>query len=246
MPSTSEKGQAKNIDNLSKLIEVCKGFGAKYNPSKTAIKIANLSAKHATIKQESKDIKDTAQAETNARNARAVGFKESNKYSTRILAAIKSSDATAESITNAISINKKIQGERITAVKKATPPADGAANNTNSTSQLSFTNIVDHYRKYATLLTSIADVYIPNEVEFQIDTINTYIKNLESLNNAVDIAETAASNAIIARDKGLNDEATGILVIGQAVKEYVKSVFGAGSPEHKMVTKITFTNISKK
>jgi hypothetical protein len=249
MPSTSEKGHAKNVDNLSKLIEVCKGFGAKYNPSKTAIKIANLSAKHATNKQELQDIKDTAQAETNARNNRAIGFKDRNKFSTRILAAIKSSDATPETITNAISINKKIQGERITKDKKVKPAADGTAegaSNTNSTSQLSYTNIVDHYRKYSTMLTSIADVYAPNEVELQIDSINTYIKNLETFNNTVDTAETAASNALIARDKGFYDTKTGIPDTAQDVKDYVKSVYGAGSPEHKLVTKITFSRPTKK
>jgi hypothetical protein len=108
MPSTSDKGHAKNVANLSKLIEVCKGFGTKYNPSKTAIKIANLTTKLDNSKQQLQDIKDTAQAETTARNNRAIGFKGNNKFSTRILAAVKSSDASAESVADAISINKKI------------------------------------------------------------------------------------------------------------------------------------------
>jgi hypothetical protein len=43
--ATTEKGHAKNVANFSKLIAVCKGFGTKYNPSKTAIKVANLDAK---------------------------------------------------------------------------------------------------------------------------------------------------------------------------------------------------------
>ncbi len=74
MPSTSEKGHAKNVDNLSKLIEVCKGFGPKYNPSKTAIKVDNLTTKLTASKQQLQAIKDTAQAETTARNNRANCF----------------------------------------------------------------------------------------------------------------------------------------------------------------------------
>lgn len=242
MPSTSEKGHAKNVANFSKLIEVCKGFGTKYNPSKSAIKVANLTIKLNTSKQQLQDIKDTAQAETTARNNRAIGFKGNNKFATRITAAVKASDATAESIADAISINKKIQGERITDTPKAKPATEGEADdNTNSTSQLSYTNIVDHYKKYKTLLTSIATVYIPNETELQTASVNTYINTLEALNNAVDVAETAASNALIARNNGFYNETTGIPVIAQAVKDYVKSVYGAGSPEHKLVTKITFS-----
>ncbi len=246
MPSTSEKGHARNVANLSKLIEVCKGFGAKYNPSKTSIKVANLTIKLTTSKQQLQDIKDTAQAETTARNNRVIAFKGNNKFSTRILAAIKSSDASAESIADAISINKKIQGERITEAKK-TKAADGTeTDNSISTSQMSYTNIVDHYKKYKTLLTSIAAVYTPNETELQTAAVNTYITNLETLNNAVDTAETAASNSLIARDKGFYADATGIPDTAQATKDYVKSVYGAGSPEHKLLTKITFSKPTKK
>lgn len=31
MPSASEKGHEKNVANLSKLFEICKGFGTKYS-----------------------------------------------------------------------------------------------------------------------------------------------------------------------------------------------------------------------
>jgi len=51
MPSTTEKGHAKNVANFSKLIAVCKAFGTKYNPSKTAIKVANLDAKLVVYRQ---------------------------------------------------------------------------------------------------------------------------------------------------------------------------------------------------
>lgn len=243
MPSTSEKGHAKNVANFSKLIEVCKGFGTKYNPSKTAIKIANLTTKFNNGNQQLQDIKDTVQAEKTARKNRTIGFKGRNQFSTRILAAVKSSDATEESIEDAISINKKIQGERITKDTKAKKEGE---DNSISTSQQSFTNIVDHYKKYNTLLVSIADEYAPNEPELQTASIGTYITNLEDLNNAVDKAETASGNTLIARNIEFYDEKTGIPETAQAVKEYVKSVYGAGSPEHKMVTKITFSYPSKK
>lgn len=249
MPSTSEKGHAKNVDNFSLLIEVCKGFGTKYNPSKTSIKVANLTIKLNQSKTQLQDVKDKDQAESTARNNRAIAFKDKGIFSTKLLAAIKATDATDETIADAISINKKIQGERLTAEKKAKPTTEGAEEETPktiSTSQLSYTNIVDHYKKFKTLLTSIATIYTPNETELQITAVNTYITNLETLNNTVDTAATAASNSLIARDKGFYDEKTGLPETAQDVKEYIKSVYGASSPEYKMAAKIKFTYPPKK
>jgi len=249
MPSTSEKGHAKNVDNFSLLIEVCKGFGTKYNPSKTSIKVANLTIKLNQSKTQLQDVKDKDQAESTARNNRAIAFKDKGIFSTKLLAAIKATDATDETIADAISINKKIQGERLTAEKKAKPATEGATEETPktiSTSQLSYTNIVDHYKKYKTLLTSIASIYTPNETELQTTAVNAYITNLETLNNTVDTAATAASNSLIARDKGFYDEKTGLPETAQDVKEYIKSVYGASSPEYKMAAKIKFTYPPKK
>lgn len=244
MPSTSEKGHAKNVANLSKLIEVCKGLGSKYNPSKELLKIANLEAKLAECTANLQEHKDKDQAESVARNNRIAAFNNNKKLSTRLIAAIKTSEATEKTIEDALSINKKIQGERITAKPADTKPTEGTTtptNNSISTSQLSYTNIIDHYKKYHTLITSMGKDYSPNEEELKLVSLTTYINNLETLTKAVDTAETATKNAQIKRDKSFYADKTGIPDISAGVKEYIKSVFGSGSPEHKMVTKITFS-----
>lgn len=244
MPSTSEKGHAKNVANFSKLIEVCKGFGAAYNPSKAAIKIANLEAKLLSCNADLENLNEKKQAESTLRNSRKAAFANRKKLATKLLAAVKSSDASSENVEDAISINKKIQGERISEKPAANPTTEGATattQNTISTAQQSYTNIVEHYKKYKTLLASLGTAYAPNETELQIATITTTITNWESLNNQVNVAETASKNALIKRDKNLYADKTGIPDVALAAKEYVKSLFGAGSPEHKLVTKISFS-----
>jgi hypothetical protein len=247
MPGTSEKGHAKNVANLSKLIEVCKGFGTKYNPAKTALKVANLETKLTDSKADLQSVKDTNQAESTVRNNRKVSFKGKNKLSTRFLAALKTSEGVSdETIEDAASINKKVQGERITDLPtinntEGTPEKD----NTISTAQLSYTNIVDHYKKYRTLIVSLGANYAPNETDVNLASLTAKITEWETLNEQVDTAETASKNALIKRDKNFYTEKTGIPDLGADVKEYVKSVFGAGSPEHKMVTKISFSNPTK-
>lgn len=248
MPRTSEKGHAKNVANLSKLIEVCKGFAAKYNPAKTALKMVNLETKLTDSKADLQEIKDTAQAETTVRNNRKISFKERTKLSTRYLAAIKISEGVSdETIENATSIHKKVRGERITDLPKAkTTEGTPTEDNTISTAQLSFTNIVDHYKKYKTLITSLGTNYAPNEIDINLAALTAKITEWETLNNQVDKVETASKNALIKRNKNFYSDKTGIPDLGADVKEYVKSVYGAGSPEHKLVSKISFTKPSKK
>jgi len=244
MPSTSETGHAKNVANFSKLIEVCKGFGTKYNPSKAALKITALETKLAACTTDLQELKNAQQTETTARNNRVVVFKERSKLSTKLLAAIKTSEVTDETIADATSINKKIKGEKISNTAKAAPTNNAAPTTetkTISTAQLSYTNIVDHFKKYQALLTSLGTNYAPNENELKLATLTAQITTMEALNKQVDIAETASKNALIKRDKSFYSEKTGITNIAADVKEYIKSVFGAGSPEHKLVTKITFS-----
>jgi hypothetical protein len=244
MPSTSEKGHAKNIANFKKFIIVCQGYGAKYNPTKTSIKVANLQTRYTQVFTMLDDIKTAVTTNKTAINNRKVGFKGYRKYSTRILSALKATDATPETIDNAISINKKIQGERITAEKKAKPTGDSTTppeDTSISTSQQSYTNIVDHYKKLKTLLVAQAAVYAPNETDLQTATVTTYATNLETLNNSVDTTNTALSNQRIARNHSFYDDTTGLIDTINAAKDYIASVYGKTSPEYKLASAIQFS-----
>ena len=58
---------------------------------------------------------------------------------------------------------------------------------------------------------------------------------------AVDQTEAELNVKLIERDQILYAESTGLYSIAQNVKKYVKSVYGAGSPEYTNVTSIKFT-----
>ena len=46
----------------------------------------------------------------------------------------------------------------------------------------------------------------------------------------------------MARNKKLYNAETGLVARAQLVKNYVKSVFGASSPEYKLINKLSFKN----
>ena len=101
----------------------------------------------------------------------------------------------------------------------------------------SFKKIID--------LASSEPTYKPNEVDLQIATLTTQAANLAAKNTDVVNATTTLSNGRIARNKTLYTVKTGLYDVAQEVKKYVKSVFGATSPEYKQVSKIKFTNLGK-
>jgi hypothetical protein len=249
MPSISETGHAKNVANFKKFILVCQGYGSKYIPSKTAIKVASMQTRATDAEAMIDDLKTLVRNNKTAINNRKAAFKGYNKFATRILNALKATDATVETKDNAISINKKIQGIRITEPKVKKTVVDGketTTDNSISTSQQAFTSIVDHFKDLKKLLEAQATVYTPNETDLQITAIVTYVNNLDTLNTAADTATVATSNKRIARDHSFYDETTGLVATVNAAKDYIASVYTKNSPEYKLASAIQFTQPKKK
>ena len=64
---------------------------------------------------------------------------------------------------------------------------------------------------------------------------------IESTKN-VNITEAELNTKLIERNKILYENGTGLYTIAQNVKKYVKSVYGATSPEYSNISKIKFTS----
>jgi hypothetical protein len=73
-----------------------------------------------------------------------------------------------------------------------------------------------------------------------ITALTDYKTQLETINTAVKNAYTPYSNAMKARDQKLYNPENGLVARAQLVKNYVKSVFGASSPEFKQINKLSF------
>jgi hypothetical protein len=251
MASTSETGHAKNVANLEDLIVFCTSYGALYNPVKDSMKLGELNSLLVSANAALQTVRASKSVYDNATNVREVAFKPLKKLATKIVNAMAVSHALKQNVDDIKSINFKIQGRRVMANKKPvgvakTPVAEDGATETievirtTSVSQQSFDNIIDHFEHLVHTLT-IESNYTPNEDELKISTLNTLLAELRSKNSDVINAATNLSNARIARDKILYSEGTGLCDIALDVKNYVKSVFGASSPQFKQVSEVRFT-----
>lgn len=243
MASTSETGHAKNVANFQDLISFVTSYGATYNPSKSALKLAQLTALQATSQTKLAEVVAKNTAFNNAVNDRMAAFDGLKALSTRLVNALESTDATTEKIKDAKVFNRKLQGKRASSGDAPTDP-NTPAPATISASQQSYDQQIQHFAGLISVLQTEAS-YTPNETELKIATLTAKQADLTAKNNAVSTAYSTVSNTRIARNKTLYDAGTGLVDTALEVKKYVKSIYGATSPEFKQINKIAFNNIKK-
>lgn len=239
MASTSEVGHAKNVANFQDLIEFVIGYGETYNPSKNSLKLPQLIALRETAQTKLNDVIAKNTIYNNKVNERMVAFGNLKSFSTRLVNALQTTDATNETINNAKTFNRKMQGKKASTTQASTDP-NAPAPATISTSQQSYDQLIQHLTGLKSVLETEPS-YTPNEIELQIATIDSKIADLSAKNTAVATAYTNISNSRISRNETLYTNENGIYETASEVKKYIKSVFGASSPQYNQVSGIKFS-----
>ena len=244
MASTSETGHQINVVNFDEMNTYVVGYGTVYNPSKASIKLAALQALALSAKTAIGAVNSALPAYSNAVSAREVGFDPLSKLTTRIVNALKATDTTTQVDESAQTLARKIQGARATAKKteaeKTALATEGTVVTEISSSQMSYDSRLDSFDKLIKLLASVP-LYAPNEADLKVTALTTYYNDLKAKNAAVVTSTVPLSNARISRNDILYKTNTGVVDIAFDVKVYVKSVFGATSPQYKQISKLKFT-----
>ena len=243
MASTSETGHAKNVTNLESLITSIIALETSYNPSRDSIKLTSLQTL-LTASTESLNAVNIAQAAySNAVAARKVAFEPFSKLITRVMNSLKASGASTQVVQSARTIVRKLQGRRasakITEEEKKALEAEGKEVNQISASQMSFDNRIENFDRLIMLLSSIP-LYNPNEAELKVETLKALHNQLKEKNTEVILPIVQLSNSRIARNKILYSENTGLVDVALDSKTYIKSIFGATSPQYKQISKLRF------
>jgi hypothetical protein len=241
--SVSETGHAKNIANFQQLISFVTGYGATYNPSKNTLKLPQLTALATASQATLADVLTKNTAFNNKVNERTVAFSNLKSLSTRVINALQTTDAVKQKIDDAKGFNKKLQGVRAKAAEIIEDP-NTPAPKTISVSQQSYVQQIQHLAGIISVLQSEPS-YTPNENDLKLATLTAKLNDLTAKNNAVDGAYTSVSNSRIARDTTLYTSVTSLHAIALEVKKYIKSVFGATSPQYGQISSIVFKKPKK-
>lgn len=239
MASTSETGHAKNVANFQSLIAFVTGYGTTYNPSKNALKLPQLIALKADADTKLADVVTKNTTFNTKVNERQAAFSSLKSLSTRLVNALQTTNASPQIIKDAKGFNRKMQGQRASA--SATTPTDPntPAPNTISSSQQSYTQQIQHLAGLISVLQSEPS-YTPNETDLKIATLQAKQNDLTSKNNDVATAYANISNSRISRNTTLYSTEGSIFDVASEVKKYVKSIYGASSPEFAQVKGIEF------
>ena len=238
MASTSETGHAKNVANFQDLISFVTGYGAPYNPTKIILKLPNLITLHATGQTDIGTVITDSTAYNNKVNERYTEFSTVKPLSTRLVNALEATDASPEKIKDAKGFNRKMQGKRTSIISAPIDPSTPAPT-TISSSQQSYDQLIQHLAGFnSVLLTELS--YSPNENDLKTATVTAKINTLTTKNNEVSTAYTKISNSRLKRNKTIYGSGTGMVEVALEVKKYVKSLFGATSPEYAQISSLEF------
>ncbi len=233
MASTSETGHAKNVANFETLISFCTGYGAAYNPTNTNLTIANLQTKFEAAKLKLKAVKDTKVPFDIATGERQLKFKPLKPLATRIINVLIAQDAAEPTINDARTIIRKLNGKRTG--EAATTPED----NQISVSQQSYDRLADSFEQLMVLAQN-EPLYNPNETQLTTAAMQTLFNELTAANTAVRNTYVPYSNAIIARNTDFYITDTALVNTAFDVKNYVKALFGANSPQYSQISGLVF------
>ncbi len=239
MASTSETGHAKNVANFQSLIAFVTGYGATYNPSKNALKLPQLIALKADADLKLADVVAKNTAYNNKVSERVIAFSGLKSLSTRLVNALQTTDASDQVIKDAKGFNKKMQGQRATTTTTTPSDPNAEAPKTISTSQQSYTQQIQHLAGLLSVLQSEPS-YTPNETELKMVTLVAKQNELTTKNNEVATAYANISNSRIARNTMLYSTEGSVCDVAAEVKKYIKSIFGASSPEFAQVKGLEF------
>lgn len=241
--STSEVGHVKNVANLKVMIKAVSLF-TNYNPVNPKITVAELQNKYDESKAQLKNVDQKQALDNDAVNQRQYAFQKLEKLTTRVI-------NSAEVITE----DKKLMDDIDTFVDKirgvlATPQTDDDQEGqetaeVRSNSQQSYDNLAAHFGKILEHL-EITPAYVPNETDITLQVLKAYLEELLQHNEITAGTLNALKAARRDRDKVMYNDDEGLYQRTLTVKKYIKSLFGANTPESDQISGIEFTDYIRK
>jgi hypothetical protein len=241
MAKISETGHAKNVANFSDLITICKGFGNRYNPARKDFALETATAQLQAAEQLQKNLNNVVGARITTVAQKDEVFKPMSKRITRAVSSFKSCAPLPGELSNAQTIAKLIKGESNKKGGKAIeqPQNPEAPKNGHSTSRMSMDSRVENLNRLIEVFAS-SGVYNFNEADLSLQGLYAFSAELKAKSDLVTVAERAEGEARTQRNKALYTPKTGLVAVGNGIRDYVKGVFGTDSPEYKAVLRITF------
>ena len=239
MASQIESGINTYVGHFRQLIDVCIGFGTRYNPQTGALQIASLETQYTGVITAVNLVDSLLPDYITAESIRREKFGLMPPIALRVQATAVVLGLPEGVVTRIKEIVRKIRGERTHKIAPAPPNSEPEKH--ISVSQTSFNEQIGHFNQLIDLAV-LQPAYTPAEEDLQEAALKTLLSEMRLANDAVMVSLPPLTAARQERDKLLYAPKTGMIDTALAVKEYVKAVFGYNSPEYREVNHIRFQN----
>lgn len=250
-----ETGHVKNVAAFESLINTCASHKDTYQPGNTELSVVELKKRVATSQQLMQLVNDASEAYKKATNEREILFKKVPMLASRVVDALSSSRVSRQTMDDALAIKRRIQGRRAKAVAATTPapetatPADATASVTTaktvSVSQMGFDNMLAHFTKLVTLASGQLK-YKPNEADLAVEGLMAMLDDMKSKHAAANTSLEDLNKVRNLRNRDLYVGEDSLVSTATAVKKYIRSVFGKGTPEVRQAYAHKLTNYKVK
>ena len=245
MENLTITGHPVNVSNFKILVQDLLDLGTSFNPKSERLQMAFIQTVSVNATDALTNLHNALQAYIKAVDEREAAYENVSALITRSFNALKVSDVDPKTIESAKTYVRKLQGKR--AGKKLTEEElkaladEGKEIKQISASRMSYTFRFDNFEQFIFILANEPN-YAPNEKDVQVASLNSHLEKLRTCNHNMATAESKLQDARINRNKVLYDPETGLVPIALKIKDYIKSIFGANSPEYKKIYSLSFRN----
>jgi hypothetical protein len=229
MASTSEVTFGARIANAEAVSTNLKGFTGYVAPT-TETTIVNYDVLIASMKTENSSVATKKLAYSVAVDVRQKHFEKEptsiGKILSPIVAAVRAKmGRTSKELAEITALMTKIRGE------KPKKPKEGDTPETVSQSERSYGSMTQNFSDIVTTLTALGANYSVVKVNLKLPALLTKVADVTAANNAVTTTYGSLKTTVDSRANKYDDlgERT------QRIKEAVKSQYGVGSTEYKLI-----------
>lgn len=233
MAKNSQTGYDINIANKKSLRNDCVSLGSKFNPSSPELTLAAQDAQHAVSLAIHKGVNDLVKDLKDAESARRKHFEELEERMTAVIDMMLSRKMNPDKIEEARRQRDKLFGRRRGEKPKN---EDGTPKKGKSVAQTSTDDKIGHYRKLVSTVAGDPLYATVTEPKLSVAGLKDFETLLETIIDNEDKAITALN---IKREERYADQVK-LVDDANAVKLYVRSVFGKDSAEFKLVSRHKF------
>lgn len=242
----NEKSIVTTMTNFNKLIGFCTGLRTAYKPTRADMQIPMLQAAYDDANNAIEADRINIIALTVDGKDRVGLFQGFRPLCTRVFHALQSAGAPDEILKSARTILRKINGVRAVDIDE---PADNTAAGTgpggatttkhSSASHQGYNDQAEHLARLIELVKSQPS-YNPNEYELSVAGLTQLLAAIVESNRKNGLSDVNRAFSRLNRKDKINNPINGIVALGNDTKAYIKSVFGARSPEYREVSKLKF------